>query len=67
LEERALAASIGADEAEGLTLLELEANIAQGPKIRMPRPGTRQEFAQPVGRAAVQAIQLGDVLNEDQI
>ena len=67
LEERALAASIGADEAEGLTLLELEADIAQGPKIGMPRAGTGQQLAQPVCRAAVQTIQLGDVLNEDQI
>jgi hypothetical protein len=67
LQQGALAASIGADEAERLAFLDLEADVAQGPKIGMPGPGTRQQFAQPVGRPAVQAVQLGDVLNEYQI
>ena len=50
-----------------LALLHREADVAQRPEIRMPQAAAGQQFAQSVGRAAVQAIELGNVLQEYQV
>jgi hypothetical protein len=67
LQQGAFAAPIRPHQAQRLALFELEPDIAQRPEIRVPRPRPRQQLAQPVRRPPVQPIQLGDVLNEDQI
>ena len=45
----------------------VETDVAQRPEIGVARPRARQQLVQPVGRAPVQTIELGDVLNQDQI
>ena len=67
LQQGALAAPVGSHQAQGLALFELEPDVAQGPEIGVERAAAGQQLAQPVGRAPVQPVQFGDVLNEDQL
>ena len=67
LQQGALAAAVGPDQAEHFTLFDLEADIAQRPEIRVPGLGVREQLAQAVDGTAIQAIELGNVLNKDQI
>ena len=44
----------------------MEADVAQGPEIRVARPDAGQQFAQPVRGPPVEAVQLRDILNQNQ-
>ena len=57
---------LGPTRLEHLALLYFEADVLERPEIGVVRAGARQQFAQAVAGAAVQTIELGNVLNEDQ-
>src|SRR6185369_17045226 len=67
LQQGALAAAVGAYQAQHFALLYLEADVLERPEIAMVRARARQQFAQAVAGAAVQTRQFGNVLNEDQL
>src|SRR5262249_44910693 len=67
LEQRALAASVGADETERFAPLDVEGDVAERPEIGVERAGAGEKLAQTVGGLAVEAVKLGDVLSVNQI
>ena len=67
LQECALPASIGTHEAQHLSALEVEADIAQRPEIGMQTiRKKRKDFADAIGGTLVEAVQFGNVLDENQ-
>ena len=67
LQQRALTATVGTHQAQGFALFDLKPDLAQRPEIGVAGRGARQKLAQAVGGAPVQAVELGNVLNEDQL
>ena len=56
LEQGALAGAVGSDYAEGLAVLQGEADVAQCPEVLVARPAAGKQFPQPVGRPPVQTV-----------
>jgi hypothetical protein len=56
LEQGALAAAVRAHQAEHLAFLQVEADVAQRPKLGVALARAGQHLPQPVGRAAIEAV-----------
>ena len=66
LQQRALAGTVGPYQRQRLALFNLEADIAQRPKIGVELAlAERQGLAQAVGGTAVELVELGHVLEQD--
>src|ERR1039457_592662 len=60
LQKRAFAGAVRANQGQGLALFDLEADIAQGPKVGVERTLVeRQGLAEAVGGTAVELVELG--------
>ena len=67
LQQRALSAAIGADEADDFAAIDAERNIPQRPEVLVEGGAAEGvEFANPVKRSLVESIAFGDVLNQQQ-
>src|ERR1700691_2483896 len=68
LQQRALARSVLAHDAEGLAAADLEADIVQGPEIPVAlEPVEREQLLQPVTRRVVDRVALRDTLKFDGV
>src|ERR1035441_1935160 len=66
LQKRALARTVRAYQGQGLALFDLEADIAQGPKVGVERTLVeRQGLTQAVGGAPVELVEFGYVLEQN--
>jgi hypothetical protein len=67
LEERALAAAVGSDDAEDFAAFDGEVDVAEGPEFLAGSGAAEGEgFDQAVHGALVEAVGSGDVLNVEQ-
>lgn len=61
LQECAFAGSVFADDAEGLTPVHIKGDVVERPEVSVEALALkRQDFTQPVSRAGVDRIALGD-------
>ena len=67
LQQRAFAAPVGPDQAQDFAFFQIEADIFESPEIPVMFSSAGQEFEQAVRRPPIEAVELRDVLDEDQV